>query len=395
MKTDSSLFCISITHKQAPAEVRRAFAFDGEAQRAFLREGIRCGADGVVLVSTCNRVEVYVSGKEDMMNRTERLLAKNDQEQCRMLRRYCREYHGADAVRHLFHVCAGLDSMVIGEDEILGQIREAYKCAEEEQAADFYIHTVFQRAIECAKRVKTDTCLSKSSVSIATLAASEITHFCGAPTVLLIGLTGQMGGLIAKDLAGRQGIRIFATVRQHSQAGASGWKLSAGAAQNPDTNLYLIPYDDRYAYLEQADAVVSATKSPHYTLTYEACRQSMHTGKKRLFLDIAVPNDIDPDIGQLSGAVLKGIDYFQTLAQKNNEKKQAGVLAAENIIEEHLNETMKVLAFHDFLPKLGAMNDIFEHMSARQLFFALKDAASDEELRALLHMSAKLLEEEK
>lgn len=407
MKQHIPLFCISITHKQASVAVRRTFAFDGEEQRAFLHDAVGCGADGVVLVSTCNRVEAYVSGKKDMMNKVEQMLAKGDQKQCRTLRRYCREYHGADAVRHLFFVCAGLDSMVVGEDEILGQMREAYKHTEEEQTADFYINTVFQHAIECAKHVKTDTCLSKSSVSIATLTASEITHFSDAPkNVLLIGITGQMGGLIAKDLAGQKGIRIFATMRQHGLAGTPEWKTAdtqvgaaiehvsmEGALQSPGTNIHLIPYENRYVYLEQADAVVSATKSPHYTLTYEACRQNMHTDKARLFLDIAVPNDIDPDISLLPGAVVKGIDHFQVIAQENNAKKKAGVVQAEDIIKGHMGETMKALEFHAFLPKLPAMTKALEQLSAKQLFFALKDAASDEELAALLRMSEKLLEE--
>lgn len=407
MKQQIPLFCISITHKQAPLEVRREFAFDEEAHRAFLREVTGGGASGVVLVSTCNRVEAYVSGDMEQLGAVELAFSKGSQERRRTLRMYCREYRGADAVRHLFRVCAGLDSMVVGEDEILGQVREAYKYTEEEQAADFYINTIFQHAIECAKRVKTDTCLSKSSVSIATLTASEITHFSDTPkNVLLIGITGQMGGLIAKDLADQKGIRIYATVRQHNLAGVSEWKMAgvqvraAGTCmpleceeQNPNGNIYLIPYEQRYAYLEQADAVVSVTKSPHYTLTYEACRRNMHTGKERLFLDIAVPNDIDPDISLLPGAVVKGIDHFQDIARENNERKAAGVVQAKDIIMEHLNETMKALEFHVFSPKLPALNAALERLSARQLFFALKHVASDEELAALLNMSGKLLEE--
>lgn len=407
MKQQIPLFCISITHKQAPVEVRRAFAFDEGAHRVFLHQVIGCGASGAVLVSTCNRVEAYISGGMEQLGSVELAFSKGIQEQCRTLRRYCREYHGADAVKHLFRVCAGLDSMVIGEDEILGQIREAYKYTEEEQTADFYINTIFQHAIECAKRVKTDTCLSRSSVSIATLTASEITHFSDtAKNVLLIGITGQMGGLIARDLAGQKGIRIYATMRQHSLAGAPEWTMgdtqlskagkrtsSGEALQKPAANMHLISYENRYAYLEQADIVVSATKSPHYTLTYDACKKNMHTDKHRLFLDIAVPNDIDPDISLLPGTELKGIDHFQSIARENNERKAEGVVQAKDIIDEHLNETMKALEFHGFLPKLPALTAAMEQLSAKQLFFALKEAATDEELAALLRMSGRLLEE--
>jgi glutamyl-tRNA reductase len=111
-------------------------------------------------------------------------------------------------------------------------------------------------------------------------------------------------------------------------------------------------------------------------------------------VDIAVPNDIDPDIGLLPGAVVKGIDHFQSIARENNARKAAGVLQAEELIAAHLQETLKVLEFHNFLPRLSAMNGLMEQLSAKQLFFALKDVATDEELAALLHMSEKLLEEE-
>jgi glutamyl-tRNA reductase len=395
------LFCISITHRQAPVEVRREFAFNEAEQEQFLRAIMDCGAAGTVLVSTCNRVEAYVSSDIALLETAELLFSKGSRALCRTLRKFCREYRGADEVRHLFSVCAGLDSMVVGEDEILGQVREAYKRAEAAGCTDFYINTIFQQAFACAKQVKTDTCLSKTSVSIATLTASEIAHWSEEPKrVLLIGITGQMGGLIAKDLASQKNVQIYATMRLH-RASETGGAFGC-AVQAQGTGLHgilgngveVVSYEERYRYLDRADVVVSATKSPHYTLTYESCRQHMQTEKPRLFVDIAVPNDIDPDIGLLPGAVVKGIDHFQGIARENNARKAAGVLQAEELIAAHLQETLKTLEFHTFLPRLSAMNGLMEQLSAKQLFFALKDVATDEELAALLHMSEKLLEEE-
>ncbi len=373
------LFVLSISHRQAPVEIRKQFSFDREQTRRFLsRMKEEPGVWGSVLVSTCNRTEVYFSGERKAVDAVQELLAGEKAADIRLLRRFFRIYQGQKAAEHLFRVTGGLDSMVLGEDEILGQIRTAYNTAREEQSADYYINALFQRALKSAKRIKTETCLSKSSVSIATLSAAQAVQFReGEKKVLLLGATGQMGSLIAKNLSGRKDIRLFAAVRRRCPA-----VLMENAAQ--------IAYGERYSYIDQADIVISATASPHYTITYEACRAAVKTQKHRLFLDIAVPNDIDPDIALLEGAQLRNIDYFQEIANEHMSQKEEGLLQAERLIEKEREEAEKELIFHDFLPSLPGLMECLGDKNARQLFYLMKDYAGARELSVLLSLCRRL-----
>lgn len=373
------LFVLSISHRQAPVEIRKQFSFDREQTRRFLsRMKEEPGVWGSVLVSTCNRTEVYFSGERKAVDAVQELLAGEKAADIRLLRRFFRIYQGQKAAEHLFRVTGGLDSMVLGEDEILGQIRTAYNTAREEQSADYYINALFQRALKSAKRIKTETCLSKSSVSIATLSAAQAVQFReGEKKVLLLGAAGQMGSLIAKNLSGRKDIRLFAAVRRRCPA-----VLMENAAQ--------IAYGERYSYIDQADIVISATASPHYTITYEACRAAVKTQKHRLFLDIAVPNDIDPDIALLEGAQLRNIDYFQEIASEHMNQKEEGLLQAERLIEKEREEAEKELIFHDFLPSLPGLMECLGDKNARQLFYLMKDYAGARELSMLLSLCRRL-----
>lgn len=378
------LFVLSISHRQAPVEIRKQFSFDREQTRRFLsRMKEEPGVWGSVLVSTCNRTEVYFSGERKAVDAVQELLAGEKAADIRLLRRFFRIYQGQKAAEHLFRVTGGLDSMVLGEDEILGQIRTAYNTAREEQSADYYINALFQRALKSAKRIKTETCLSKSSVSIATLSAAQAVQFReGEKKVLLLGATGQMGSLIAKNLSGRKDIRLFAAVRRRCPA-----VLMENAAQ--------IAYGERYSYIDQADIVISATASPHYTITYEACRAAVKTQKHRLFLDIAVPNDIDPDIALLEGAQLRNIDYFQEIANEHMSQKEEGLLQAERLIEKERGEAEKELIFHDFLPSLPGLMECLGDKNARQLFYLLKDYAGARELSVLLSLCRRLADSQR
>ncbi len=381
-KSKIQLFSLSISHKQAPIEIRKLFSFQQEERQLFLRYMKETeGVSGAVLVSTCNRTEVYFSGEKKAVVQVEQLLAGEKKVDIHMLRKYFRSYQGEKAVQHLFHVVSGLDSMVLGEDEILGQIRDAYNAACEEGCVDYYINAVFQRALSCAKQVKTKTCLSKTSVSVATLSAAEAMRFKGQnKTVLLLGITGQMGGLIAKNLSGRKDVRIFATVRRcHAP------KLPEGVQE--------ISYEDRYDYIDSADVIISATASPHYTITFEACRKAVRTEKKRLFLDIAVPNDIDPDVALLKGAVLKNIDYFKIIASDHNSQKEEGREQAESIIQSECEEAEKELLFHEFWNEFEELKKTLQGKSAEQLLYILRDNADTEELNAVLAVCRRFLKD--
>ncbi len=377
------LICISLNHKNAPVEVRKQFAFSAAEAHDFCDS--LCNTEsalhtsGAVIVSTCNRIELYVSLSDDESADAETIPALQQRiadakgESRRIFRKYCHSFVGEDAIRHLFAVASGLDSMVLGENEILGQLRESYKRAAAAHHTDFLLHTVFQRALSCAKRVKTETNLSKATESIATLAVKEILSFAnGKPVnVLVIGASGETGSLLVRDLAEKRGVQVFATVRHH-------YPLQELA------QVQKIAYDERYSYFDCADVIVSATKSPHYTVTYEETVHALRTAKPRLFIDLAVPNDIDADLAAVGDISLKNIDSFTSVAKAHNEQKKAGALQARNILGNELDETMKELLFHskiDFVQRFG--NRVKER-NGMQLLYDMRRAATAEELRVLM-----------
>ena len=170
--------CISISHKTAGADLRQRFAFAEQEAEAFVRELTdRREIGQAVLLSTCNRTELYVQGETGSFGILEELLARKSEIDAERIRETARRYEGKSAVRHLFSVTCGMDSMVVGEDEILGQVRSAYLFSSERGRCGYELNAVFQGALACAKKIKTETMISKSSVSVATLACAELFRF--------------------------------------------------------------------------------------------------------------------------------------------------------------------------------------------------------------------------
>lgn len=367
--------CISISHKTAKAGERAHFSFSEDAAALFLETLMgQPFVEQCVLLSTCNRTEIYVQGEHNSFGRLEELLAKAAGMDVDAVRVLVRCYQGKKAVRHLFKVACGMDSMVIGEDEILGQVRTAYMRSADAGFTGYELNTVFQAALACAKRIKTETKLSKTSVSVATLAANEVFRIPASPkTVLLIGSSGQIGGIILKNLLSHGDIRVIATTRTHQGLYQDG----SGQVQNVD-------YKRRYDYLEEADAVISATSSPHYTITAGKAGEAMRTPKKRLFLDVSVPADIDEKIALMEHCRLISIDDFKRLAEKNNELKKQAVLDAQEILEQETETLYKTLSFHGAAQRLEGWKQKYAGYSFEKLLFKLRDELDSDSFEAVL-----------
>lgn len=373
------MYCISVSHKKAPVLVRQRIAFTEQEKTAFTKEyfdGDRI--TGMVLVSTCNRFEFYFSGTTVDYHRMEEALLSFKGLEEEGYRRYFLVYEGERAIRHLHKVASGLDSMVVGEDEILGQLRDAYEAALKAGQTDYEMNQIFQSAFACAKKIKTETALSKVSVSVASLTVKKIKEiYPDCAKVLILGITGKMGSIVCKDLLYKTGnkYQVMGTTRRHGQTG-----------QLLPENVSLGDYNDRYEYIADADVVISATKSPHYTVTdYELKKVlSGETVRQRLFMDLAVPNDIEPRIGAIAGITLYNIDYFNELAKANNEYKISQAEEAESYIEEYVDELMKVLAFHDFLPEFEKLGATQEGRFTQKQIYKWKSALSYEEFLTTL-----------
>ncbi len=356
--------CISISHKTAASGERQKFYIPGETAGDFLKKvRAAAGVEQCVLLSTCNRTEIYVQGEENRFPGLEETLADFSGSESEQIRNLARRYQGRKALRHLFRVVCGMESMVLGEDEILGQTRDAYMSAKEAGNTGFELNSAFQAALACAKRVKTETMISKTAVSVATLAASEVARLpLSHKTVLLMGSSGQMGSIILKNLLSQKNVRIIATVRSHN-----GIRLSGGG------QVTHVDYQERYAALEEADAVISATASPHYTLTAGRVQKAIRSWKERLFLDISMPPDLDVQIGKLAHCRLVALDDVKGLARENNRRKQQAFADAEEILEEELEKLCKTLAFHRFTEADVQWKERYAGCSGEKLLYLLRD----------------------
>ncbi len=319
--------CLSLDHHRAGVAVRRAFAFSAAERAAAVRRF--AGKGGCVALVTCNRTEFYFACSEEEaasllgFGRAERALFS--------------PIEGAE--EHLFRLAAGLESMLVGEDEILGQLKNAYEESRLAGGAEG-LHAPFQAALACGRRVRGETKISSFASSLATLAANEVFRFkSGEKRVLLVGATGKIGTSVLKNLLAKKDVRVVATSRRH------GFCAAAEGAERAD-------YEDRYKLLDGADAVISCTASQHIVFEAEKTAAALHGEKERLFIDLAVPPDIDPRVGGMRGCSLVDVDGFFAAAKENNRKKRAAAEAAEKIVAECLAEYLADEAARRLLPRL-------------------------------------------
>jgi glutamyl-tRNA reductase len=380
---------LSISHKTAPLEIRRLFAFTAEQQvkliRAMISEG---GAQESVIISTCNRTEIYTYMESSAYRQ------KHFQKMQQILLReagalkeegitdYLRFYQDEKAVHHIFQVAAGLDSMVMGEDQILGQVKKAHEQAREAKTAGKYLNTLFRYAVTCSKKIKTETDLSKSSVSTATLAikaAEESLGSLAGKKIMVIGGTGQIGGIVLKNLYSMKGLHIYSTIRNVTLCHEARFKSESNT---------IIDYKDRYDYIDDMDVIISATASPHYTLAYNKVKAQIHTDKPRVFVDLAVPVDMEESIADLPRTFLYNMDDFEELARVNNQAKKQAAKEAGGILEEYEEEFMRWMVFQLAVPRIKetkkwmlaeAEKKGFEH-AIDKLFYRIRENATPREL---------------
>lgn len=379
------MYCISISHKCTPVEIREQFAMDRERRQQFISMVKKNPCfQGVVALSTCNRCEIYFTAspkekreQESVKETMEELFTGFFHISLEMVKKYILHYEGEGALAHLFKVVCGFDSMVLGEDEILGQVKDAYEQARKAGSTDKEINLVFQAGISCAKEIKTDTMLSKASVSVGTLAAKAVSEFPGEhKNVLIMGMSGKMGSIVMKNLLGRPDVSIRGTSRNHNKLKSQLVGYEGVQAVN---------YQERYTFINEADVVVSATTSPHYTITYRELKDNLTIKKPRLFLDLAVPVDIDRKIAEIEDVTLWDIDYFSVLSARNDAIREKAFGKAEEIMEHRLEEVKKELVFHDFYPVMEETVKRISQYEPHKLLYTLRDVCDSGELKVILH----------
>ena len=392
-----SIRLISISHKTAPLEVRELFAFTKEKQaelgRILREEG---GAAESVIIATCNRTEIYTyfdvaqDKKKNVFTRLQELILRESGAVALKedVSDYLRFYQDRKAVHHLLSVTAGLDSMVVGEDQILGQVKQAHGLAQEAGNSGKYLNTLFRYAVTCAKRIKTDTDLSKTSVSTATLAVKAAEEAFGGSlegkNVMVIGGTGQIGGIVLKNLYSLKGLRIYSTLRNVT--------LTHDAHRKSESDT-VIDYKERYDYIDDMDVIISATASPHYTLTGTKVKERLRTDKTRVFVDLAVPVDIEESIAEFPHTFFYNMDDFKELAEANNRAKKEAVQQAGEILEEYEEDFMCWMIFQQAVPRLQEVKQWMEEEAEKKgfgkaidkLFYRIRENADPEELEAFVN----------
>jgi glutamyl-tRNA reductase len=338
------LFLVGLSHKSAPIDVREKVALCGDPLKAALAE--LKGTPGVVeafVVSTCNRVEVFVLADAETPARgffTSRSPESGDH---LYLKR------GADAVRHLFRVSASLDSMVLGEQQILGQVKEAYGLASAAQAAGGYLSRLCNRAFATAKRVRTETGIGRGATSMSQVAVELVAKIFGdlkGRTIALVG-AGKMGALSAKALAVLGADTILVTNRSPER----------GRALAEQVGGTFRDWEGLEAVLVEADVVIVSTGAPSYVVTRERVSVAMKARRSRsmCLIDLAVPRNVDPACAELANVYAYDVDDLERVVHSTQEARRGEALRAEAIVEAEVMAFAKEREARAALPVLASL----------------------------------------
>ncbi|MRR54519.1 MAG: glutamyl-tRNA reductase [Deltaproteobacteria bacterium] len=383
-----NIIVVGLSHHSAPLDLREKLAFAANSIEGPLRELVSLPdvAEGLI-VSTCNRVEVYAVTRDIAAGiaQIKRFLADFHALSFDAVEPHLYGYHGEHAIRHVFRVAASLDSLVVGEAQILGQIKAAYGYAAEYKSSGVILNRFLHKAFSVAKRVRTETGIASSAVSVAFAAvelAKKIFGSLSDKTVLLIG-AGEMGELAAKHFVSG-GVRDVLVANRTYERGERLAEEFGGRA---------VRFDDLFDHLHKADIVLSSTGAAHFILEPQRVSEVLRRRKLRpmFFIDIAVPRDIDPEVNNLENVYLYNTDDLQGVVENNLEQRRREAEKAEEIVAGEIGQFQAWLASLEVVPTIVALRNHFEGIRRAELAKTLslwKDLSPEEERRLELLTSA-------
>ena len=384
------LIVVGLNHRTAPIEIRECLAFPEDKMEEAL-----CQAQSLpslrenIILSTCNRVEVYAAVREieRAILDLKQFLAHYHHRSLKEFEKSLYSYSGEDAARHIFRVASSLDSMVVGEPQISGQIKAAYEIATQAKTSGFVLHRLLHKAFHVAKRVRTETRIGNSAVSVSSVAvdlARKIFETLEEKTVLLIG-AGEMCELAAQHLVSGGIKKVLVANRTYTRAVAF-----AGAFNGEP-----IPFDEMDHGLKRADIIISATGSPQYLIRHEQVARVMRERKQKpiFFIDIADPRDIDPKVGAIENAYLYNIDDLQKVANDNIQDREKEAQKAEAIIQEEVFKFVQWYRSLDITPTIVALRKKFEEIRKKELekTLSIHPGLSDKEKKSLEAMTSAII----
>ncbi len=352
---------VGLNHDTAPVPVRETVAFSPAHLGEALQDLSRHVAQGVI-ISTCNRTEVYsLSNSQSSYDGVFEFLSTHSGIPVEELRPYLYTLEGEDAARHLFRVASGLESMILGEYEVLGQVRQALEEAEANRLVSSHLAGLFRQAIGVGRRVREETDISKNAASVSSAAVSLAKRVFGdlaSCEVLLIG-AGEAGTLVAQALVKIGACKLTVINRSYDKAAALAEEVGGSA----------IAFHQLREVLGRTDILISCSGAPHCIIEPEVIRQSTRAGSSQpmVLIDIAVPRDINPAVKDIEGITLYDIDDLNSVVNSNRSKREMEAGKAATIIESEVNAFTEWQNSRDKAPTIKALVGKAEEIRVAQL----------------------------
>ncbi len=362
------IYCIGINHRSAPVGLREQLTFDDPAVCSALQRlrGPEASIRESVLLSTCNRIEIYAVGEQLAWDSLESFLSQERGVSMEALRPHLYRYEAEEAVAHLLHVAAGLDSLVLGEPQILGQVRHALELAQSVDAAGPLLNRVFQAAVHAGKRARGETAIGHNPASVASLAAAlcERAHPNLKTAQAAVLGAGEMAELAVEGIRKRGVQKIIVVNRTADRAEALARRWEAETADLASLT----------GILRRADILIASTGAAHTLIHREMVMEALADRPHRplVLIDIAVPRDIDPEVAEIPQVRLYDIDHLNAHLEQSLAKRAGEVPKVERILAEEAAQIMEHLTTLDMLPVIVDLRQQAEAIRQNELQKSLR-----------------------
>ena len=385
-----NLILVGVNHKTTPVEIREKLAFTkGKIEESVDRLFNFPDIIEHTILSTCNRVEIYARAncQDSAIKAIKQFICDFHEVSPVELEDHFYSYRNEEAVEHLFRVSSSLDSMILGEAQILGQVKDAYSLAKDLRSTGLVLNQLFEKAFSIAKKVREETGIAERSVSISSAAvelAQKIFDDLENRTVMLVG-TGEMAELAAKHLISYGVKTVYVTSRTYDRAANLARTLNGSA----------LDFEAFKNELHRADIVITSTSAPNFIIKKEIVEKAIHERKNKpiFFIDIAVPRDIEPDVNDLENVYLYDIDDLHVVVSANIKEREKEVENAMNFISQEVTKFNNWVGALDAVPTIVEIRKKAENIRKQEIEKTLKKIShlSEDDKQLLRQMSSSMI----
>ena len=385
-----NILVIGLNHKTAPIEVREKVAFDGtKLDEALIQLKDSDAIKENIILSTCNRVEIYagVSDINGGVDGIKTFISRFHNVSKDLLDNSLYIHKGQEAIRHMYRVASSLDSMVVGEPQILGQLKDAYDAALRHKTTGVFLNKLMRKSVSVAKRIRTETKIAESAVSISFAAvelAKKIFDDLASKSFMLIG-AGEMAELAARHLINSGVQDVYVTNRTIARAEELAQEFQGK----------VVPFEHFVTELIHTDIVICSTGAPHFILMKDQVHRAMKERKQKpmFIIDISVPRNIDPQINDLDNVYLYDVDNLQGIVDTNIQERAKEAEKAERIVNEEIGSFLKWTASLSATPIIVALRNRAEEIRKAELEKTLRKIGPLEEskMKSIDHLTASIV----